>query len=44
MNSKFDYDLLSAMMTNANMDGGKLILKTESYILLRIYLPVAGTG
>ncbi len=44
MNSKFDYDLLSAMMTNANMGWWEADLKTKSYILLRIYLPVAGTG
>jgi signal transduction histidine kinase len=32
MNSKFDYDLLSAMMTNANMGWWEADLKTESYI------------
>ena len=32
MNSKFDYDLLSAMMTNANMGWLEADLKTESYI------------
>ncbi len=32
MNSKFDYDLLSAMMTNANMGWWEVDLKTESYI------------
>ena len=32
MNSKFDYDLLSAMMTNANMGWCEADLKTESYI------------
>ena len=32
MNSKFDYDLLSAMMTNAHMGGWEADLKTESYI------------
>ena len=32
MNSKFDYDLLSAMMTNANMGWWETDLKTESYI------------
>jgi uncharacterized protein YlxW (UPF0749 family) len=30
MNSKFDYDLLSAMMTNANMGWWEADLKTES--------------
>ena len=34
MNSKFDYDLLSAMMTNANMGWWEADLKTESHILL----------
>lgn len=32
MNSIFDYDLLSAMMTNANMGWWEADLKTESYI------------
>ena len=32
MNSKFDYDLLSAMMTNANMGWWEADLKTESNI------------
>lgn len=32
MNSKFDYDLLSAMMTNANMGWWEADLKTESYV------------
>ncbi|MDC1752326.1 PAS domain-containing sensor histidine kinase [Bacteroides uniformis] len=32
MNSKPDYDLLSAMMTNANMGWWEADLKTESYI------------
>ena len=32
MNSKFDYDLLSAMMTNANMGWWEADLKPESYI------------
>lgn len=32
MNSKFDYDLLSAMRTNANMGWWEADLKTESYI------------
>lgn len=32
MNSKFDYDLPSAMMTNANMGWWEADLKTESYI------------
>ena len=38
MNSKFDYDLLSAMMTNANMGWWEADLKTESHICLNIYL------
>ena len=44
MNSKFDYDLLSAMMTNANMGWWEADLKDRKLHLLRIYLPVAGTG
>lgn len=32
MNSGDDYDLLSAMMTNANMGWWEADLKTESYI------------
>lgn len=44
MNSKFDYDLLSAMMTNANMGWWEADLKTESYICSEYISPVAGTG
>ena len=38
MNSKFDYDLLSAMMTNANMGWWEADLRPKA-TFARIYLP-----
>lgn len=42
MNSKFDYDLLSAMMTNANMGWWEADLKTESYICSEYFSRLLG--
>lgn len=44
MNSKLDYDLLSAMMTNANMGWWEADIKSESYICSEYISRLLGLG